>query len=181
MSEISPVKPGPTMSLVARLVDLVATALDPHLASDDAASADPTSAVAALLVHVARIDGAVAESERVRLIAVLRDRFGLSEEAALHVIARGDRLDRDVDDIAALIEMLGHGVPHEERRRLVAMAYAVAGADGGIAEFEDDLVWRMAGLLGFGEAEIATIKAEALSPADAVLPPGTDALAIERA
>jgi uncharacterized tellurite resistance protein B-like protein len=88
----------------------------------------------------------------------------LQDEAALRLVERGDRLDRETDDIAALIEMLGHGVPADERRQLVAMAYAVAGADGRIEEFEDDLVWRMAGLLGFDDAAIQAIKAEALRP-----------------
>jgi uncharacterized tellurite resistance protein B-like protein len=151
------------MSLVARLIDLVAEAIEgPAKAAP--AETSPTIAVAALLVHVARIDGAIAPSERARVLALLGQRFGLSDDAALRLVARGDQLDRETDDVSALIEMLGHGVPLAERRQLVAMAYAVAGADGRIEEFEDDLVWRMAGLLGFDDAAIQTIKAEALRP-----------------
>jgi uncharacterized tellurite resistance protein B-like protein len=148
------------MSLVARLIDLVSEAAHPAGAADD----NPAIAVAALLVHVARIDGVIAPSERSRVLTLLAARFGLQDEAALRLVERGDRLDRETDDIAALIEMLGHGVPADERRQLVAMAYAVAGADGRIEEFEDDLVWRMAGLLGFDDAAIQAIKAEALRP-----------------
>ncbi len=154
------------MSLVTRLIDLVSDALDRPSAAAPIAQ-DPTIAVAALLVHVARIDGIIAESERVRVLALLGDRFGLAEEAARRLVESGDRLDREMDDVAALIEMLGHGVPEAERRQLVAMAYKVASADGCIAEFEDDLVWRMAGLLGLDEDGIQSIKADALARPDA--------------
>jgi uncharacterized tellurite resistance protein B-like protein len=141
------------MSLVARLIDLVSEAIEGPARS---AESDPAIAVAALLVHVARVDGSIALSER--------HRFQLSDEAAARLVERGDDLDRETDDVASLIDMLGHGVPESERRDLVAMAYAVAGADGRIEEFEDDLVWRMAGLLGFDNAATEIIKAEALRP-----------------
>jgi uncharacterized tellurite resistance protein B-like protein len=149
------------MSLISRLIDLVGDAVGGPPSEQD--GADATVAVAALLVHVARVDGTIAASERTRVLALLGERFGLSEEAALRLVDRADRLDREVDDVASLIEMLGHGVPEAERRQLVGMAYAVAGADGHVAEFEDDLVWRLAGLLGFDEPTTQSIKIEALA------------------
>jgi uncharacterized tellurite resistance protein B-like protein len=149
------------MSLVTRLIDLVAGAIEPK--DNPAAEADRNMAVAALLVHVARVDGLLADAERLRVLDLLQGRLGLSAERASWLFERGNRLDREVDDVAALIDMMGHGVPLDERRRLVGMAYAVAGADGRIEEFEDDLVWRMAGLLGFKDADIQAIKQEALA------------------
>jgi uncharacterized tellurite resistance protein B-like protein len=152
----------PAMSLIARLIELVTETVErPDAAM--AAEADHNLAVAALLVHVARVDGSIAESERALVLRLLRGRFGLSEEAAHRLVNRADRLDREIDDFAELIDMLGHGVPEQERRQLVAMAYSVAGADGRIEEFEDDLVWRMSRLLGFDEATHQSIKAEALA------------------
>jgi uncharacterized tellurite resistance protein B-like protein len=151
----------PEMSLVTRLIDLVAGAIEPK--DNPAAEADRNMAVAALLVHVARVDGLLADAERLRVLDLLQGRLGLSAERASWLFERGNRLDREVDDVAALIDMMGHGVPLDERRRLVGMAYAVAGADGRIEEFEDDLVWRMAGLLGFKDADIQAIKQEALA------------------
>jgi uncharacterized tellurite resistance protein B-like protein len=150
------------MSLVSRLIDLVSEAVERPSAAD-AAAADEKVALAALLVHVARVDGVIAASERARVAALLQQRFGLSAEAAERLMLRGDRLDREVDDVAGLIDMFGHGVPEAERRQLVAMAYAVASADGRIEEFEDDLVWRMSGLLGFDEATTQSIRSEVLA------------------
>lgn len=119
-------------------------------------------AAAAILVHVARVDGRLDGPERVALVVLLADRFGLADEAAVALVARADGLDREVDDVAGLIDMLGHETDAGDRKRLLAMAYGVAAADGTVQEFEDDLIWRMGHLLGFDDNTIAAIRTESL-------------------
>jgi uncharacterized tellurite resistance protein B-like protein len=152
------------MSLVTKLIDLVSEVVSPGGARDGDADEDGRLATAALLVHVARVDGAIGEAERSSLARLLMDRFGLSAVAVERLLARADRLDREVDDITALIDMMGHSLDDLGKRDLVAMAYRVAVADGQVQEFEDDLVWRLGHLLGFGDAEIADIRERPLGP-----------------
>lgn len=160
----------PTMSLVARLISLVAEAIErPEPERDDLP--DHSLAIAALLVHVARVDGRIEDSERERVDGLLRARLNLSADAARRLAMRADALDRETDDIADLIEMMGHGVTVAKRHDLVAMAYAVAAADGRIDEFEDDLVWRTGHLLGLSDDEIAAAKAGVPRPAPRPAPP----------
>ena len=118
---------------------------------------DESLAVAALLVHVARIDGVVEPGEERGMRALLRGRFGLTPAAADDLVARAEQVDREIGDIAELVERMGHA-GLEERRRVLAMAYAIAAADGAIGEFEDDLVWRLGRLFGFSEAEIEEVR-----------------------
>lgn len=120
-------------------------------------------ALAALLVHVARVDGVVTEGEERSLRALLRGRFGLDPAAADDLIARAGEVDREIGDISEFVEQMGHSVDREERRRVLVMAYAIAAADGNIAEFEDDLVWRLGRLFGFDDAEIREIRAQEAS------------------
>ncbi len=148
------------MSLVQRLLDFVKDAAGPEI--DPAQSLDVTDerlAAAALLVHVARVDGQFADGERRALLGLLEAGYGLSAAGADALMARADRFDREVDDVAALVEMLGHEDHGGDRKRLLGMAYGVATADGALVEFEDDLLWRMGGLLGFDDAEIGAIRA----------------------
>lgn len=119
---------------------------------------DESLAVAALLVHVARIDGIVEPGEERGMRALLRGRFGLTPAAADDLVARAEQVDREIGDIAELVERMGHA-GLEERRRVLAMAYAIAAADGTIGEFEDDLVWRLGRLFGLSEAEIEEVRA----------------------
>lgn len=147
------------MSLISRLKDLLGDAVGP--AHDGAAGFEPGDeklAVAALLVHVARVDGRIDEAERAALTRLIGERFGLDADLARRLVARGDNLDREVDDVASLIEMTGYRVDERERERLLAMAYAVAAADGGVGEFEEDLVWRLGRLLGFDEGRIGQVR-----------------------
>lgn len=149
------------MSFVSRLIEnVIGSAAARPLSVAAAAIGEDHLAAAALLVHVARIDGDYAETERDTIAAFLRDRFAMTAEVAGALLARADRVDREVEDIADLIEMMGHDVDEPDKRRLLATAYGVAAADGIVREFEDDLVWRMGRLLGFDDAVIASVRQE---------------------
>ena len=151
------------MSLLSRLFDALTTALGSpdRPDADDLAPAEHLAA-AALLVHVARVDGTFAAPERERLLVLLESRFQLTRTQAERLMQRAGRVDHESADIAGPLEMM-RGADVVERRRLLAMAYAVAAADGEMREFEDDLVWRLGRMLGLEEDEIAALKAGALA------------------
>ncbi|WP_375459594.1 TerB family tellurite resistance protein [uncultured Enterovirga sp.] len=155
------------MSFVTHLVALLSgqSGIHERLLAGEAEMPRDRLAAAAILVHVARVDGRLDGPERVALVVLLAERFGLRDDVATALVARGDGLDREVDDVAALIEMLGHETDAGDRKRLLAMAYGVAAADGVVQEFEDDLIWRMGHLLGFDDGTIDAVRAEALGDA----------------
>ncbi len=145
------------MSLLSRLVQRLA----PRTA---AASPEETErlAVAALLLHVARIDGTVAGAERQRLEAILADRVGRDADAVAHLVEAGGELDYESGDIGPLVEMLGHDSGPDERRRILELAWQVAASDGRVHEFEDGLLWRLGRALGLDDAALAEARASAL-------------------
>lgn len=149
------------MSLLSQLAHLVSAAAHPRSDSHGPEAAEEDAlATAALLVHVARIDGRFDPREREALASILQTGFGLTEAATQRLIARGDRLNLETDDLSGLIDMMGHTLGEADRRRLLAMANRIAKADGQVQEFESDLIWRLGHLLAFDEAEIAAILAE---------------------
>lgn len=129
----------------------------------EATASDEHLAAAALLVHVARVDGTLAPVERERLARLLVGRFARTEAEAEALIARAIDIDDETRDVADLVAMIGRDASETERRSLLGMAWAVAAADGRVHEFEDDLVWRLGQLLGFEEAQITTARAVALA------------------
>ena len=154
------------MSLITRLLDWAGSR---DMPSDEATAAlepDERLAAAALLVHVARVDGRFARVEQKRLIGLIGDRFGLTSSHAQRLVARADEAAA-ADGIASLVERLGRETAVEERRRLLGLAYTVAAADGRMHEFEEDLVWRVGHLLDFDDAEIAAVRDEAVPPSAA--------------
>lgn len=121
-------------------------------------------ASAALLVHVARVDGSFGDGERERLRQLLADRHNLSQRDADALVRHAESYDFEVDDVAELVEAVKHGTEDRTGRGVLSLGYAVAAADGSVAEFEEDLLWRMGRLLGFDDQEIAVIRAESVGP-----------------
>jgi uncharacterized tellurite resistance protein B-like protein len=110
-------------------------------------------ATAALLVHAAAIDGAVSDVERDRLRSLLRQRFALDDAAADKLIDQATAADERAVDLYHFTRLLNGSLKDKERLRLIEMMWAIAYADGKVSAFEDNLIWRVADLLGVPSTE----------------------------
>jgi uncharacterized tellurite resistance protein B-like protein len=104
-------------------------------------------AAAALLVHAAMIDGAISETERIRLVGVLMLRFGLDEAAAQELVTEATQAEQQAVDLYRFTSLLNRSLDDAGRQQIVEMMWQVAHADGRVTEFEDNLIWRAADLL----------------------------------
>lgn len=104
-------------------------------------------AAAALLVHVVTIDGIIGADEMARLRGILADRFSLSDGDAEKLLEAAIARDAEAVDLYGFTSVLNRAMDEEGRKRVVEMMFEVAYADGGLTEFEDNLVWRAAELL----------------------------------
>ncbi|MCW2285178.1 putative tellurite resistance protein B-like protein [Rhodoblastus acidophilus] len=104
-------------------------------------------ASAALLVHVAEVDGFFSESERRALLLLLQQRFDVSEAQAQELMEAGRRSDREAVDLYRFTSVLKDSTSLPERRRMIEMMWTVAYADGELAEFEENVIWRVSELL----------------------------------
>jgi uncharacterized tellurite resistance protein B-like protein len=105
-------------------------------------------ASAALLVHVAEIDGIFSEPERRALLLLLQQRFDIDEEQAGKLLEAGRRSDREAVDLYGFTSTLKESMSLPERRRMIEMMWTVAYADGELEEFEENVIWRVSELLG---------------------------------
>jgi uncharacterized tellurite resistance protein B-like protein len=108
---------------------------------------------AALLVHAAAIDGDVPAVERDKLHAVVKQRFDLDDERAEELIAEATEADRQSVDLYKFTARLNRSLDDKGRARIVEMLWQIVLADGVVTEFEDNLVWRVADLLGVSRNE----------------------------
>lgn len=123
--------------------DLVDRAPAPAFADDD-----PRLAVAALMFHVVAADGVVSPVERERMVAELARRYRLTIDDARDLADAARRADLETAALQRFTGGLERRLPLAERREIVAALWKVVLADGTIHEFEDNLVWRIAELLG---------------------------------
>ena len=110
-------------------------------------------AAAALLVHVAAIDGEVTPVERERLHAIIKQRFGLDEAATDELVEEATQAEQQAVDLYHFTSLINRSLDEDGRRRMVEMMWEIVYADGRVTEFEDNLLWRAADLLGVSARE----------------------------
>ena len=109
---------------------------------------DPRLAVAALMFHVVAVDGAVTPHEKTRWIEELARRFELPLGEAQALAEAGRAAELETADLMTFTAGLQRRLPMAERLDVMRSLWDIALADGEIHEFEDDVVWRIADLLG---------------------------------
>ena len=105
-------------------------------------------AVAALLFHVVAIDGVVSEGERAALREVLKRRFDLDQQETRSLVEAAENAEADAVDLYGFTTVLKGRLDAGDRERIVKMMWELVFADGSVHEFEDNVVWRVAELLG---------------------------------
>lgn len=115
----------------------------------DASSHDEVRvAVSALLFHVIAVDGAVLAEEREALIAALSQRFQLDASEARSLFEAGRKADNEAVDLYGFTSVLKRALDRADRERLIELMWRMVYADGRVHEFQDNVVWRVAELLG---------------------------------
>ncbi len=123
-------------------------------------SADYQLAAAALLVHIASIDGEFDDNERARIQQLVEARFGLSAGAARQVIEEARASEREAVDLYRFTSVLKRRLDAEGRLAVVGMLWDMAHADGAVHEFEENVVWRVAELLGVSTRDRVLLRRE---------------------
>jgi uncharacterized tellurite resistance protein B-like protein len=110
-------------------------------------------AAAALLVHTAAIDGNISDVERNKLHALVKQQFGLDETTTDELVAEATEAEHEAIDLYHFTSLLNRSLDEDGRRRIVEMMWEIVYADGRATEFESNLLWRAADLLGISSRE----------------------------
>lgn len=110
------------------------------------AAPEPRLAVAALLVHLAAVDGQVKEEERAAVKGALMDYYELNESEVDRLMAEASRRDSEAVDFYRFTSSLA-SLDEKERIEIVRMMWQVVFADEKNHELEDNMVWRIAELI----------------------------------
>jgi uncharacterized tellurite resistance protein B-like protein len=112
-------------------------------------------AAAALLVHAAAIDGDVSEAERDKLHAVIKQQFDLDEATTDELVAEATEAEHEAIDLYHFTSLINRSLDEDGRRRVVEMMWEIAYADGHsrVDDFQSNLIWRAADLLGVSSRE----------------------------
>jgi uncharacterized tellurite resistance protein B-like protein len=116
--------------------------------AEEFAPDDHRLAAVALLVHIATADGAIDPAEQTRLFRIVEDRYGLDHEHARRLILRAEADEREAVDLYHFTRILTRRLDQAGRQAVVEALWDMAYADGAVHELEENIVWRVAELLG---------------------------------
>ncbi|MEN0040759.1 MAG: TerB family tellurite resistance protein, partial [Pseudomonadota bacterium] len=109
---------------------------------------DKKLSAAALMVHVIVADGKITEDEEKRLNEVLSEHYAVNDGEARELAEAARDAQSEAVDLYGFTSILKAQMSEEERLALIEDLWEMVYADGTVHEFEDNVVWRAAELLG---------------------------------
>jgi len=128
-------------------------------------------AATALLIHVISLDGKPSEAETRKLHDLLEFRFALDPGTADRLIKDATVVEGEAVDLYHFTSVIMRSVNEEGRLRIIEMMWELVYADGHVTEFEENVVWRAADLLGISTRDRVNLKHQV---ADGQLTPSSD-------
>ncbi|MEM7397827.1 MAG: TerB family tellurite resistance protein [Pseudomonadota bacterium] len=135
------------MSLWTKLVNFV-EGVDDETDLKDLHEEELRIASAALLINAGSIDGKFDSDEKQKVKALLQRRFDLSPDELKRLFKEATAEEREAVDLYRFTKVLSRDLDQDGRKRIVEMLWEVVMADGVVDEFESNLVWRVAELIG---------------------------------
>ena len=115
-------------------------------------------AATALMIHVISLDGEPSAIEKDKLHSLIETRFGLDPGTADRLIAAATLVEGEAVDLYHFTSVIMRAVDETGRARIVEMMWELVFADGKVSEFEENVVWRAADLLGVSSQERIELK-----------------------
>ena len=137
------------------IADVVSPATQEQRHFDDN---DYRLAATALLIHVISLDGKPSEAEKRKLHDLLEHRFALDPGTADRLIQDATVVEGEAVDLFHFTSVIMRSVNLEGRLRIIEMMWELVYADGHVTEFEENVVWRAADLLGISTRDRVNLK-----------------------
>ena len=135
---------------------------------------DPRIAASALLYHVMNADGVRQDSEWERFKAILSENYAVSGSSLDQLARAGEEADNEAIDLYAFTSVLKRHLDVDARKAFIGMMWDIVYADGELHELEDNIVWRVAELIGVERRDRVEARRRAASHV-----PGTNQVADE--
>ncbi len=119
---------------------------------------DPRIAAAALMFHVMDADGVRQAVERDRLSQMLVETYAIDDDDLNKILHAGEAADREAIDLYAFTSVLKRNLDTVARSNFIRILWEIVYADGERHELEENVVWRVAELIGVERAERVALR-----------------------
>lgn len=128
---------------------------------------DPKVAAAALFFHVIDADGVSEPAEREKLGELLKKQYTLDKADLQKLLEAGKQAEDESVDFYSSTSILKRALDSEQRVAFIELMWELVYADGVRHELEDNVVWRVAELLGVSDRDRVFMRQRAAERAGA--------------
>ncbi|CAN0655098.1 TerB family tellurite resistance protein [Nitratireductor aquimarinus] len=143
-------------SILSFLKDLPGGSRQTTLRPED----DPRVAAAALLFHVLDADGIREASEVEKLKETLSQTYNVTGAELENLLEAGEKAEQEAIDLYAFTSVLKRHLDADARKSFIGLMWGIVFADGEMHELEDNLVWRVAELIGVDNRDRVVLRQE---------------------
>ncbi len=120
---------------------------------------DTKLAVAVLLVHLIEIDGETTKEEQEIVAAILKNHFELTSAQVTELLKSAHTKDEEAVDFYQFTSIITR-LEMEQRIEIISLMWQVVFADKINHELEDNMIWRVAELIGVSSRERTKLRAK---------------------
>lgn len=117
-------------------------------------------AAAALMIELCKCDQGIADDETEALVAILRERFGLSPLRIDELMTLAEQEAREATSLYQFTSLLNESYSYEEKTLLIKSLWEVAFADGNLDRYEEHLIRKVAELMYVSHGDFIRTKLE---------------------
>ena len=144
--------------MLEKLREFIADVVSPGAQAQQFDDTGYRLAATALMIHVISLDGEPSAIEKDKLHSLIESRFGLDPGTADRLITAATLVEGEAVDLYHFTSVIMRAVDETGRVRIVEMMWELVFADGKVSEFEENVVWRAADLLGVSSQERIELK-----------------------
>jgi len=132
----------------------------------DTVSFEPTElqiAISKILVRTAKIDDEFHILEEQKILELLTKYFSLNDEDSKNLMELGISEEKSATDLYAYTNTIKKSLELNERKKIIEMMWQIIVTDDNFDPYENNMVWRVAELIGISTRERVQIKKDFLS------------------
>jgi uncharacterized tellurite resistance protein B-like protein len=133
-------------------------------AADQQTDHDLLLAVCALFVEMARIDETFTPSEMETILAILKDKYGLSQEYAYALITEAEKELKESVDLWQFTNLINENYSIEKKMELIEMLWRIVYVDATMDKYEHHLMDKLAKILRLTHEQLIDAKLKVLHP-----------------
>lgn len=120
-------------------------------------------AISTILVRTAKIDDEFHILEEQKIIDLLVEYFSISKNDSAELMSVGLNEEKDATDLYSYTSVIKKELSLQERKKILKMMWQIIVTDQNFDPYENNLVWRVAELIGIATRERVEIKKDFLN------------------